>query len=104
MLNWALRETVTKLLFGKPMLPGPGFFPLSYSLLILVYLVAVLVPSGGWGRHGKPGQRRAPQLVTAGCRPQGLRGPIVELGSVCHSNEEPPSLPPPTINLQFGLL
>lgn len=53
MLNWALRETVTKLLFGKPMLPGPGFYALSYALLAIIYLVAILVPSGeraplGW--------------------------------------------------------
>lgn len=47
MLNWALRETVTKLLFGKPMLPGPGFYSVSYSLLLIIYLVAILVPSGG---------------------------------------------------------
>ncbi|KAI7843114.1 hypothetical protein COHA_003285 [Chlorella ohadii] len=45
MLNWALRETVTKLLFGKPMLPGPGFYAVSYSLLLLIYLIAILVPS-----------------------------------------------------------
>lgn len=46
MLNWALRETVAKLLFGKPMLPGPGFYAVSYSLLLLIYLIAILVPSG----------------------------------------------------------
>lgn len=49
MLNWALRETATKLLFGKPMLPGPGFYALSYALLAGVYGVAILVPSGAWG-------------------------------------------------------
>ena len=38
MLNWAL--------FGKPMLPGPGFYAVSYSLLLLIYLIAILVPSG----------------------------------------------------------
>ena len=47
MLNWALRETVTKLLFNnKAMLPGPGFYALSYSLLAIIYGVAVVVPSG----------------------------------------------------------
>jgi hypothetical protein len=46
MLNWALRETVTKVLFGKPMLLGGGFYAVSYSLLAAVYAVAVLVPSG----------------------------------------------------------
>lgn len=45
MLNWALRETVTKLLFHKPVLPGPGFHALSYALLAVIYLVAILVPS-----------------------------------------------------------
>ncbi|PSC67577.1 hypothetical protein C2E20_8765 [Micractinium conductrix] len=46
MLNWALRETVTKLLFNnKAMLPGPGFYALSYSLLAIIYGVAVVVPS-----------------------------------------------------------
>lgn len=45
MLNWALRETVTKLIFKTPMLPGPGFYAVSYSLLVLIYLVAILVPS-----------------------------------------------------------
>lgn len=47
MLNWALRETVTKLLFDKPMLPGGGFYALSYALLAAIYSVAILVPSGG---------------------------------------------------------
>lgn len=45
MLNWALRETLSKLLFGTPMLPGPGFFVLSYCVLALLYVVAILVPS-----------------------------------------------------------
>lgn len=45
MLNWALRETVTKLLFDKPMLPGGGFYALSYALLAAIYSVAILVPS-----------------------------------------------------------
>lgn len=44
---------MSKLLFGKPMLPGPGFYALSYALLAIIYLVAILVPSGeraplGW--------------------------------------------------------
>jgi hypothetical protein len=62
MLNWALRETVTKLLFRQAMLPGPGFYAVSYSLLAIVYLVAILVPSGeavgGWG-----GNRQLPPVV-----------------------------------------
>ena len=58
MLNWALRETVTKLLFGKPMLPGPGFYAVSYSLLAVIYLIAILVPSGeGLFGVSTPGKR-----------------------------------------------
>lgn len=45
-LNWALRETVTKLLFQRAMLPGPGFYALSCALLLAIYAVAIFVPSG----------------------------------------------------------
>lgn len=55
MLNWALRETVTKLLFGKPMLPGTGFYAVSYTLLLIIYLIAILVPSGGCCVGGQAG-------------------------------------------------
>ena len=61
MLNWALRETVTKLLFSQAMLPGPGFYAVSYSLLAFVYLVAILVPSGE--AVGGGGSRQLPLLA-----------------------------------------
>lgn len=45
MLNWALRETLTKAAFGVEMLPGPGFYPLSFSILAVEYVVSILFPS-----------------------------------------------------------
>lgn len=45
MLNWALRETVTKILFGVEMLPGPGFLFISYAILAIQYAVSILFPS-----------------------------------------------------------
>jgi hypothetical protein len=45
MLNWALRETVSKELFGVEMLPGPGFFGVSYAILAAVYAVSIMFPS-----------------------------------------------------------
>ena len=45
MLNWALRETVTKELFGVEMLPGSGFYGVSYAILAVVYLVSIAFPS-----------------------------------------------------------
>jgi hypothetical protein len=45
MLNWALRETVSKAAFGVEMLPGPGFFGLSYAILAAAYTISILFPS-----------------------------------------------------------
>jgi len=45
MLNWALRETITKALFGVDMLPGPGFLMVSFSILAVQYAVSILFPS-----------------------------------------------------------
>lgn len=45
MLNWALRETVSKTLFHVEMLDGLGFFVLSWSILAVEYLISILFPS-----------------------------------------------------------
>lgn len=45
MLNWALRETITKLFFGVEILPGYGFLRVSYTILASVYAVSILFPS-----------------------------------------------------------
>jgi len=45
MLNWALRETVSKTLFNVEMLDGIGFFVLSWSILAVEYVISVLFPS-----------------------------------------------------------
>ena len=89
MLNWALRETVTKLLFSKPMLPGPGFYAVSFSLLAIIYLIAILVPSGkpggagaGWAAAGSRRGGSRTQAHAAAC-PRDCSG----LGRV-------PNLPP----------
>jgi len=45
MLNWALRETLTKLMFKTRMLEGPPFLYLSYSILFAEYVVSILFPN-----------------------------------------------------------
>ncbi len=45
LLNWALRETVSQMAFGRTKLSTPGFLIVSYLLLALLYLISVLVPS-----------------------------------------------------------
>ena len=45
MLNWALRETVTKAIFNVEMLPGPGFLTISYTILAIQYATSILFPS-----------------------------------------------------------
>lgn len=71
LLNWALRETVAQLAFGRTSLSTPGFLSISYTLLLALYSISVLVPSvwtalsltgstaavRGWEGKGK-GRRR----------------------------------------------
>ena len=105
MLNWALRETVTKLLFHKPVLPGPGFHALSYALLAVIYLVAILVPSGAcgwaWQRMGSAGGRagEAPCVVCEvqrhGEQPQASTVPDCSTPAPAHP-PTPPHTNPPT--------
>ena len=45
LLNWALRETVAQLAFGRTSLSTAGFLLTSYVLLLVLYLVSILVPS-----------------------------------------------------------
>ncbi|GAB4822493.1 hypothetical protein N2152v2_009539 [Parachlorella kessleri] len=45
LLNWALRETVAQLAFGRTHLSTAGFLLTSYVLLLVLYLVSILVPS-----------------------------------------------------------
>lgn len=45
LLNWALRETVSNLVFGAPSPPGAAFYGLSWGLLAAVYLTSIFVPN-----------------------------------------------------------
>eukprot|EP00889_Picochlorum_renovo_P004354 jgi/Picre1/31384/NNA_006736.t1 len=45
MLNWALRETLTNLIFGVRMLQGNGFLWKSYAIVFVEYLVSILFPN-----------------------------------------------------------
>lgn len=45
MLNWALRETVTKLIFHVRMLEGSGFLYMSYAILFFEYFISILFPN-----------------------------------------------------------
>ena len=45
MLNWALRETVSNMVFKVPAPTGAAFYGLSWSLLAVVYGVGIYVPN-----------------------------------------------------------
>jgi sodium-coupled neutral amino acid transporter 2 len=45
MLNWALRETLTKLMFGVRTLEGNGFLIKSYAIVLVQYLVSITFPN-----------------------------------------------------------
>lgn len=58
MLNWALRETVTNMMFGVDMLSGPGFYAVSYVILAVQYVVSISFPSV-WTAMGLTGATAA---------------------------------------------
>ena len=45
MLNWALRETISKAVLGVEMATGAGFLVISYTILAVLYIISILFPS-----------------------------------------------------------
>lgn len=45
MLNWVLRETLTKLAFGVRRLEGRSFLYKSYAILFAEYVVSIMFPN-----------------------------------------------------------
>jgi hypothetical protein len=87
MLNWALRETLALAAFGTLHLPRHTFLGLSYSILVVLYVISVVFPSV-WTAMSLTGSTAAvyiayilPGAIIAKVKSEDLRS--VVLGRLC---------------------
>uniref|UniRef100_A0A1D2A8A4 Amino acid transporter transmembrane domain-containing protein n=2 Tax=Auxenochlorella protothecoides TaxID=3075 RepID=A0A1D2A8A4_AUXPR len=58
MLNWALRQTLSRIALGVDMPEGAAFYAVSYSILAVLYVVSIAFPSV-WGAMSLTGATAA---------------------------------------------